>query len=73
MADKKDMVKIRLYLGDRAETKKPLTVIVNGQRFDVPRGVETEVPAYVKAAIDDSEAARVEEQQYIDANRREDL
>ena len=67
------MTKIRLYMGDRAETKQPLVVIVNGQRFDIPRGVETEVPDYVAAAINDSEAARLEEAQFIEKHSRKDL
>ena len=61
------MVKVRLYLGDRAETKRPVKVIINGQQFVVPRGKEVEVPDYVAACISDSEAAKLEEMEYNEA------
>ena len=61
------MVRVRLYLGDRTETKRPLTVIVNGQRYEVPRGKEVEVPDFVAAVIADSESAKLEEMEYNEA------
>lgn len=67
------MVKIRLYLGDRAETKRPVKVIINGAPFVVPRGKEVEVPDYVAACIADSEAARLEEMEYNEAAQNQKL
>ena len=61
------MVKIRLYMGDRKETKQPLTVIVNGMRYDVPRGKEVEVPDYIAAAIADSEEDKLLEMEFNEA------
>lgn len=63
------MVQIRLYMGDRAETKRPVKVIINGQQFIVPRGKTVEVPDYVAACIEDSEAAKLEEEEFNEAAR----
>ena len=59
-----NMVKVRLHLGDRAETKAPLKVWINGVQYVIPRGVETEVPDFVEACIRDSENAKMEEMEY---------
>ena len=62
------MVKVRLHMGDRAETKMPLECWINGREYVVPRGKEVEVPDYVAALIQDSEDARVEEMEFNAAN-----
>lgn len=62
------MVAVRLYLGDRAETKAPVNVYVNGQKYTVPRGRDVEVPDFVAAVLKDAEDARVEESDFNAAN-----
>ena len=61
-------VVVRLYLGDRAETKQPVNVYVNGVKYTIPRGKDVEVPDFVAAVLKDAEDARVEEMEFNQAN-----
>lgn len=63
------MVNVRLYMGDRAETKAPLNVYINGVKYTIERGKNVEVPDFVAACIQDSEDARIEESAFNDAAR----
>ena len=66
--NKQKNVVVRLYLGDRAETKQPVNVYVNGVKYTIPRGKDVEVPDFVAAVLKDAEDARVEEMEFNQAN-----
>lgn len=48
------MVKIKLFK-DSGDYKDDVFVSVNGMRYQIQRGVEVEVPDFVKEVIDNSE------------------
>ena len=51
--NKENKVKIKLFY-DGQGYSDDVTVIVNGETFIIKRGVEVEVPDYVKCAIEDA-------------------
>lgn len=51
--EKVKKVKIKLFY-DGQNYSDDVTVIVNGETFIIKRGIEVEVPDYVKCAIDDA-------------------
>ena len=54
------MVTVRLYMGDLPQTRQPVDVWINGQKFTVPRGTDVEIPEFVAAALKDAEDAKME-------------
>lgn len=51
---KPKMVKIKLFK-DNGEYKDDVFVAVNGMRYQIQRGIEVEVPDFVKEVLDNSE------------------
>ncbi|MBE6789199.1 MAG: hypothetical protein E7539_05980 [Ruminococcaceae bacterium] len=58
-------VKIKLFYDGQRYTDD-VTVIVNGEVFIIKRGVEVEVPDYVKSALDNAAAQERAAQKYIE-------
>jgi len=58
-------VKIKLFYDGQKYTDD-VPVIVNGETFIIKRGVEVEVPDYVKAVLDDAAAQERAALKYIE-------
>ena len=49
-----------------------IVVSVNGKTWIIKRGVEVEIPLYVKLAIENSEAQDIAAEEYIERNESKD-
>jgi len=60
-----EKVKLKLFY-DGNKYSDDVTVIVNGETYIIKRGVEVEVPVYVKSALENAMLQEQQAQKYIE-------
>lgn len=70
--DTEKRVKIKLFKGE-GKYKEDVFVSVNGRNFQIQRGVEVEVPEYVKEVLDNAQIQQEYADNYADEGWKKSL
>ena len=71
--DTEKRVKIKLFKGQEEKYKEDVFVSVNGRNFQIRRGVEVEVPEYVKEVLDNAAIQQEYADNYADEGWKKSL